>query len=321
MGREAVARPKLGTGVATPHRRRHWSGLAKRRAVNGYLFLLPNLLGFLTFSVFPIGAALYLTFTNWDLASTPKFTGLANFAQMVDDWIFWKALVNTFYFAFVSVGIGLIIAFFLALLINRKMRGVLIFRLIYFLPQLTLMVAAAIVWLWIYHPEFGLVNHLLGLLGIEGPRWLTDSRWAMPAIIIMSNWKGIGYAMLIFLAGLQGIPEELYEAAVVDGANWFQQLTHITIPMVSPTTFFVLTTSLIGAFQGFDQFYIMTKGGPAFATTTLVLYIFNNGFQFFEMGYATSMAAVLFLCILAMTLVQWRGAQLWVYSAVEPERR
>jgi multiple sugar transport system permease protein len=175
-------------------------------------------------------------------------------------------------------------------------------------------VAAAIVWAWIYHPELGLINYLLSLTGIQGPNWLFNSKWAMPSIIIMSNWHGIGYAMLIFLAGLQGIPSELYEAATVDGASSWQQLRHITVPMLSPATFFVLVTSLISAFQGFDQFYVMTNGGPAFATTTLVLHIFKNGFLYFKMGYATSMASILFLCILTITLVQWRVAKSWVFG-------
>ncbi|MBV7337044.1 sugar ABC transporter permease [Chloroflexi bacterium TSY] len=291
-----------------------WSGRRKRDTIAGYLFLLPNLLGVLVFSLFPIGATIYLTFTEWDLASAPKFTGFNNFLLMVRDELFWKTLFNTFYYAFVAVPIAVFLAFWLALLINRKMWGVLSFRLIYFLPHITLTVAAAIVWAWIYSPEFGLINYLLSQIGIDGPYWLSDSRWAMPAIIIMSNWKGIGYAMLIFLAGLQGIPQELIDAATVDGATGWQRLRHVTIPLLTPTTFFIVTTSFIGAFQGFDQFYVMTQGGPAFSTTPLVLYIYNNGFQFFKMGYATSMAAVLFLCILTITIVQWRLASRWVYG-------
>lgn len=295
-------------------RRRAMSGLRRQEMFAGYLFLIPNLVGFLTFSIFPILAALYLTFTNWDLGGTPELVGFDNFARMARDDIFWKALFNTFYYAFVAVPTGVFLAFCLALLINRKIRGILTFRLIYFLPHLTLTVAAAIVWAWIYHPELGLINYLLSLLGIQGPNWLFNSKWAMPSIIIMSNWHGIGYAMLIFLAGLQGIPAELYEAATVDGASGWQQLRHITVPMLSPATFFVLVTSLIGTFQGFDQFYVMTNGGPAFATTTLVLHIFKNGFLYFKMGYAASMASILFLCILTITLMQWRVAKSWVFG-------
>jgi len=295
-------------------KRRKLTGLSRKRAITGYLFLLPNFLGFAIFSIFPIGAALVLTFTDWDLASTPSFNGLANFGTMLKDSLFRQVLGNTIYYTFVAVPTGVLLAFVLALMINRKMWGVLIFRVVYFAPQVTLVVAAALIWQWIYQPEFGLINYMLSLVGIQGPRWIYDSAWAMPAVIIMSNWRGIGYSMLIFLAGLQGIPPELYEAAVVDGASPWRQLLHITIPMLSPTTFFVLTTSLIGAFQGFDQFYILTQGGPANSTTTLVMYIFNNGFQYFKMGYAASMAAVLFVIILAVTLINWGLARKWVYG-------
>ncbi|MEM7535461.1 MAG: sugar ABC transporter permease [Chloroflexota bacterium] len=288
--------------------------MRRKEAIAGYTFLLPNLIGFLLFSIFPILAAIYLTFTEWDLAGSPELAGFVNFVKMFNDELFWKAMWNTFYFAGVAVPTGIFAAFWLAVLVNRPMRGVFAFRLIYFLPHVTLTVAAAIIWAWIYHPEFGLVNYFLSFLGIQGPNWLFNSSWAMPAIIIMSNWKGIGYAMLIFLAGLQGIPGELYEAAIVDGANGWQQLRHITVPMLSPTTFFVLTTSFIGAFQGFDQFYIMTQGGPSFSTTTLVLHIFNNGFSYFKMGYASSMAAVLFAVIMAITLIQWVSARTWVHD-------
>ncbi len=290
------------------------SGLQRKEELAGYLFILPNLIGFLVFLVFPILAAVYLTFTEWELSSAPEFAGLANFRAMIGDDIFLKAFGNTFYYAFVAVPTGVFLAFVVALGVNRPMRGVFAFRLIYFLPHVTLTVAAAIVWAWIYHPEFGIINYLLSLIGIQGPNWLFNSKSAMPALIIMSNWKGIGYAMLIFLAGLQGVPAELYEAAVMDGANGWYRLVKITIPMLSPTTFFVLTTSFIGAFQGFDQFYIMTNGGPSFATTTLVLHIFNNGFRYFKMGYASSMAFVLFLCILFITLIQWTSARTWVHG-------
>ncbi|MCY4519788.1 MAG: sugar ABC transporter permease [Caldilineaceae bacterium] len=290
------------------------SGLQRKEELAGYLFILPNLIGFLVFLVFPILAAVYLTFTEWELSSAPEFAGLANFRAMIGDDIFLKAFGNTFYYAFVAVPTGVFLAFVVALGVNRPMRGVFAFRLIYFLPHVTLTVAAAIVWAWIYHPEFGIINYLLSLIGIQGPNWLFNSKSAMPALIIMSNWKGVGYAMLIFLAGLQGVPAELYEAAVMDGANGWYRLVKITIPMLSPTTFFVLTTSFIGAFQGFDQFYIMTNGGPSFATTTLVLHIFNNGFRYFKMGYASSMAFVLFLCILCITLIQWTSARTWVHG-------
>jgi multiple sugar transport system permease protein len=233
---------------------------------------------------------------------------------MVGDSLMWKTLGNTFYYTFVAVPTGVATAFILALLLNRKIRGRLVFRLTHFLPSLTLSVAVAMVWMYIYNPQYGLLNYILSLFGIQGPSWLADRFWAMPAIIIVSNWAGIGGSMLIFLAGLQAIPEEIYEAATIDGAGSLQKIFLITIPLISPTTFFVLTTSLIGAFQGFDLFYLLTRGGPAFATTTIVLQIFNNGFQYWKMGYASAMSAVLFACIMLITLIQWKFAKNWVYG-------
>lgn len=303
----ALARPAW-TGF------RGLSGRQRRNLIAGYAFLAPNLLGVLVFSLFPIATTIYLTFTEWNLSSPAQFTGLRNFVLMAQDNLFWKTMGNTFYYTFVAVPVAVFLAFWLALLLDRKMRGVLSFRVIYFLPHVTLTVAASIIWAWIFQPEYGLINFALSRIGIDGPYWLTDSRWAMISIIIMSNWKGIGYAMLIFLAGLQGIPNELLDAATVDGATPWRKLRHVKFPLLTPTIFFVLTTSFIGAFQAFDQFMIMTRGGPAFATTPLVLYIYQNGFAHFKMGYATSMAAVLFLCILAITLLQWKVARRWVHG-------
>ncbi len=294
--------------------RRGLTGRQRRNLIAGYAFLIPNLLGVLAFSLFPIATTVYLTFTTWDLAARPQFNGLRNFVLMAEDALFWKTLGNTVYYTFGAVPIAVFLAFWLALLLDRKMRGVLSFRVIYFLPHVTLTVAASIIWAWIFQPEFGLINYTLSKLNIDGPYWLTDSRWAMPSIIVMSNWKGVGYAMLIFLAGLQGIPAELLDAATVDGANGWRRLRYVKIPLLTPTIFFILTTSFIGAFQAFDQFMIMTRGGPAFSTTPLVLYIYQNGFAYFKMGYATSMATILFLCILAITLFQWSMARRWVYG-------
>lgn len=292
-----------------------WRGQRRNETIAGYLFLLPNLIGFLVFSALPIVAAFSLSFTTWDLAAAPRFVGLENYRSLLDDDLAWKTLFNTFYYSFVAVPTGVFLAFCLAFLLNRRIRGAVIFRTIFFLPSITLGVAVAIVWRWLYHPDLGLFNYVLSLFGVEGPNWLFSTRWAMPALIIMGNWQGIGYAMLIFLAGLQGIPHEYYEAATIDGAGEWKKLRFITLPLLTPTTFFILVTSLIGAFQGFDQFYIMTQGGPAYATTTLVLYIYSNAFAFFKMGYAAALAAVLFACILIMTAVQWRAARTWVYDA------
>jgi multiple sugar transport system permease protein len=293
---------------------RAMSGLRRQEMIAGYLFLLPNFIGFAVFHLFPILFAFVLVFANWDLASTPRFAGLSNFVTLAGDSLFWQTMGNTFYYAFVSVPTGMLIAFLLALLMNRKIPGILTFRAVHFLPSITLSVAVAVVWLFIYHPQYGLLNFVLSLVGIHGPAWLGDRFWAMPAIIVVSNWAGIGGSMLIFLAGLQGVPDELYEAAVIDGASDWQKTTYITIPLLSPTTFFVLTTSLIGAFQGFDLFYLLTRGGPSFSTTTIVLEIYNNGFQYWKMGYASAMSAALFGCIFVVTFIQWKFAKTWVYG-------
>ena len=291
-----------------------FSGLRREETIAGYLFLLPNLIGFLIFSLIPIAATFGLTLTDWNLIGTRTFVGLDNYLKLVNDKLFWQTARNTVAYTVGAVPAGVFIAFWLALLLNRKMRGVVFFRTVFFLPHVTLTVAIAIVWAWIYHPELGLLNYLLGLIGIDGPRWLQSTTWAMPAIIIMSNWKGIGYAMLIFLAGLQAIPQELLEAATIDGASPFQRLRHIVVPLLAPTTFFILVTSFIGAMQAFDQFYVMTQGGPAYSTTTLVMYIFQNGFEWFQMGYAATVAVVLFACIFVITALQWRLAGSWAYG-------
>lgn len=299
--------------------RRALTGLQRDETISGLLFILPNFLGFLVFSLFPIIFAAYIMFTQWNLSSAPEFVGLTNFRTLWDDALFWKTLGNTAYYTFVAVPTGVFLAFWLAILLNRNMPATVFFRTVYFLPQITLTVAAAIVWRWLYNPEYGLFNYALGLIGIEGPKWLSSTTWAMPAIIIMGNWQGIGFAMLIMLAGLQGIPGEYYEAAEIDGANAWQSLRRITLPLLTPTIFFVVVTSLIGSFQGFDQFQVITngQGGPAKSTTTLVMYIYQNGFTFFKMGYGSALAFVLFVAILIITMAQWLLAKRWVYGFEE----
>jgi multiple sugar transport system permease protein len=251
---------------------------------------------------------------NWDLSKPPVFVGFSNFATLVNDNLFWKSLGNSVYYTLGAVPIGIVMAFFLALMLNQKIKGVILFRTIYFLPQVTLVVASAVVWNWIYQPDFGLLNYLLGLIGIQGPRWIYSSFWAMPAMIIYCNWMGVPPSALILLAGLQGIPGELYEASEIDGANERDKLRYITFPMMTPSLFFVMVISFIGAMQTFSQFFILTKGGPAFATTPVVMYIFNNAFAYFKLGYASTIAMVLFAILLVITLIQWRVANRWVYG-------
>ena len=285
-----------------------------REAIAGYLFLAPNAVGFLLFGLLPIVFAFLLTFTQWSLGGAPDFIGLDNYRNAFGDPFFWKSLRNTLYFAFGAVPVAVVIAFFLALLLNRATRGFVVFRTAIFLPYVTLTVAIAIVWTWIYNPDTGIMNYLLSLFGIHGPNWLADHSWAMPALIIMSNWRGIGYPMLIFLAALQAIPEEYLDAAKVDGASWWQRMRHVIVPMVSPATFFIFVTSFIGSMQAFDQFYIMTQGGPAFSTTTIVYYVYQNAFAFSKMGYASTLACLLFVVIFAISAAQWWLSKKWVHG-------
>jgi multiple sugar transport system permease protein len=294
--------------------RHAFTGLQREETISGYLFILPNLLGFLVFTIFPIAFAFYIAFTNWDLSRAPQFTGLENYAELLSDELFWKSLGNTFYYTLGAVPIGIFLAFLLALLLNQKIHGSTLFRTVYFLPQVTLVVASAIVWNWIYQPDFGLLNYLLSLVGIEGPRWIYSTTWAMPSVIIYCNWMGIAPSALILLAGLQGIPEELYEAAEIDGASPLQGLVNITLPLITPALFFVVVTSLIGAMQTFSQFFVLTRGGPAFATTPMVMYVYQLAFSFFRMGYASAVAMILFAILLLVTLVQWQVANRWVYG-------
>ena len=294
----------IGRGVLG---RRSRLTMAAREALWGYFFLLPNILGFLIFTLGPVLAALFISLTEWDAITAPRFVGVANYSRLLlQDETFRKVLVNTVYYTGFSVPCGTVLALALALLLNQKLRGVLVYRTVYFLPVISSMVGVALVWQWLYNAEYGLINQFLFNLGITGPKWLASTRWAMPAVIIMSVWKGLGYNIVIFLAGLQDVPQFLYEAAELDGANGWQKLRNVTLPMLYPTTFFVIVMSIIGSFQAFDQVYVMTGGGPARATSVIVHYLYQSAFQYFEMGYASAMAYVLFVIIFVVTLVQVR---------------
>jgi multiple sugar transport system permease protein len=277
------------------------------------LFLLPNLIGFLIFTAIPVGAAFILAFYDYDLLLGASWAGLENFREMfTTDEVFRAALFNTVYFTAVSVPLSVVLGLVTAMLVNKALRGIVIFRSIFLLPYVTVTVALSLVWKWIYLPDIGLINSVLGVFGIDGPPWLTSGTWAMPALILMSVWKGFGYNMVIFLAGLQGIPDHLYDAAKVDGATAWRRFLNVTLPLLSPTTFFVVVISVISSFQVFDQALIMTNGGPGTATTTLVLYIYQVGFQSFEMGYAAAVALVLFAAIFVFTVIQFLLQRRWV---------
>lgn len=295
------------TAEKVPWTKREHEGLAAG------LFLLPNLIGFLIFTAIPVGAAFVLAFYDYDLLLGASWAGLENFREMfTTDEVFRAALFNTVYFTAVSVPLSVVLGLATAMLVNQALRGIVIFRSIFLLPYVTVTVALSLVWKWIYLPDIGLINSALGVFGIDGPPWLTSGTWAMPALILMSVWKGFGYNMVIFLAGLQGIPDHLYDAAKVDGATAWRRFLNVTLPLLSPTTFFVVVISVISSFQVFDQALIMTNGGPGTATTTLVLYIYQKGFQSFDMGYAAAVALVLFAAIFVFTVIQFMFQRRWV---------
>lgn len=290
--------------------------MAGEKGVHKYiwvcLFLLPSLGGLLLFTALPILASLGLSLCQWDLLTPPQFVGLANFRRLLASQTFWAALGHTLYFIIGYIPLVMVIALGVAVLLNQKRRGVLLFRTAFFLPVVSAWVAVALLWRWIFNPKFGILNYLLGLVGIQGPAWLFDPRWAMPAIVITSVWKDIGFVMVMFLAGLQAIPSQYYEAAAMDGANRWQRFLNITLPLLSPTTFFALTISLINSFQVFDQVWIMTGGGPAGATTVLVERIVKHAFNYSRMGYAAALSWILFLLVFTVTAVQMRAQKRWV---------
>ena len=282
-------------------------GSKKNNALWICLFLLPSLIGFLTFIIYPVFYSLGVSFTEWDLINPMKFIGLKNYQSLLKDANFWNSLKNTFIFIIGYLPSVMIIGLLVALLLNSKIRLKPVFRGIYFLPVVTSWVAVSLVWKWLFNPKFGLINYFLSLISVHGPNWLNDPKTAMLAIIITSVWKDIGFIMVLYLGGLQNISPSLYEAASIDGADNSHQFWKITLPMLKPTTFFVSMISLINSFQVFDQVNIMTEGGPGDSTTVLVQNIYNSAFKYSEMGYAAAMSWVLFAIILVVSLVQMWG--------------
>jgi ABC-type sugar transport system permease subunit len=277
------------------------------------LLLLPSLLVFGVFVFFPLIYTLLLSLTDWNLISPDKkFVGLRNYLKLLNDPLFWKVLVNTGVFSFFAVAISVSLGLFIAVLINRRTPGRTLFRTAIFLPYVTATSAMALVWLWIFDPQYGFLNMVLKALGFRGPEWLASTSWAMPAIVIMTIWRFTGYIMLIYLGGLQGIDNELLEAASVEGAGRAAIFWKITFPLLSPTTLFVVITTLITMLQNFETVYIMTHGGPVNSTNMLVLYIYQNAFQFFEAGYASTISVVLFLIMIGLTWIQLRSSRKWV---------
>lgn len=268
------------------------------------VLLLPSLVGMFTFLMLPIGASFVLSFSRWDLIGPIHWVGFDNYLKAIADPAVLGALRNTLGFILGYLPTVVAIALGLALLLNRRLKGRTFFRAVYFVPVVTSWVAVSLIWKWLLNPQYGLVNFALGLVGISGPGWLFDPHWAMAGIVITSVWKDIGFVTVIYLAGLQDIPEHLYEAAALDGATPWQRFWGITFPMLMPTTFFVTTISLISSFQVFDQVYVMTGGGPAGATSVMVELIYKNAFSYFQMGYASTISWILFALIFAVTVAQ-----------------
>lgn len=288
------------------------SNLKRQEIFAFYTFISPWLIGFVLFIGGPIIASLYFSLTNYTVLSSPEFIGFGNYSSLFNDPLFWKSLYNTVYYAVLFIPLGILVAFTMSILLNQDLKGLAIYRTIYYLPSIVPAVANAILWIWLLNPQWGLINMLLKAIGIQGPGWLTSEQWAKPGLVLMSIW-GVGSWIIIYLAGLQGVPEQLYEAAEVDGATKLQRFFYITVPLMTPTIFFTLVTGLIGAFQVFTQAYIMTNGGPVNSTLFYALYLFRNAFNYLKMGYASAMAWILFLIVLVLTLIQFRLARKWVF--------
>lgn len=291
--------------------------LSRQHAIEFYLGISPWIVGFIFFTGGPLIASFLLSFAEWDIISTFKWVGFDNYVRMLTiDELFWMSMRVTAFYSFASVPLRVALALFLATLLNQPIRGRSVLRTIFYLPAITSGLAVAILWQWIFSPEMGILNVLLwNLFRIEGPAWIYDPQWVVPSFILMSLWS-TGSATVIFLAGLQGVPRELYEAAEVDGANAWRKWLRITIPMISPVLLFNLIMGIIGSFQIFTAAYAMTMGGPMRASHFMVLYLYFEAFRDFRMGYGSALAWALFLVILVLTLIQLRISKGWVYYAV-----
>jgi multiple sugar transport system permease protein len=288
-----------------PARRRR-SRLVLRNTALGWSFILPNFAGFALLTLVPVVALFYYAFTDWNIFGGAEWSGLANFDQMVHDQSFWKAFWNTVYYAAAHIPLTLAASLGLALLLNRKLRGVAFFRTVAFFPYVTSIVALAQVWNMLFSPDYGPVNELLKFVGVSNPPgWTVSSTWAMPAVIIVGTWREMGYFMLIFLAGLQTIPAQLYEAAKIDGAGPWQRFRNVTLPSLRPTTFFVTVMLTIWSFKVFDVILLLTQGGPGQSTLVLAQYIYQKGFQENQFGYASAVSIVLFALCFLVTVVQF----------------
>lgn len=294
------------------------SRLRRREATTAWLFIAPVMIGVAAFQAYPVVFSAFISLTQWNLLTPPQFIGWGNYRNLLlNDPTFRTSLINTTLYALGTVVPGILLALLFASLLNRNIRGRAIYRAIYFIPVVAPAVSAAILWIWLYQPDFGIVNFLLHLIGINGPPWLASTRWAMPAVIIMGVWQSLGNSIVILLAGLQNVSRTYYEAAEIDGAGSFQSFRHITLPLISPSIFFVLVLSIVNAFQVFTSIYVMTGGGPANSTISVVMYLYQAAFQNQEMGSAAAMAYLLFAILAALTALNFYLQRLWVFYEEE----
>jgi len=295
------------------------SPLQINQAKWGYIFLTPWLLGLIIFWIGPILASAYFSLMEYDVLSPPQYIGIDNYVRaFTGDKLFWPSLWRTLYYSLVSVPIGVFGSLLLAIVLNQKIKGTNVFRTLFFLPHLTPAVALAVLWIWLFHPSVGPINLMLGWIGVDGPGWLTAKQWALPALIIISLWAGLGgNTMLIFLAGLQGVPQELMEAAEIDGAGPFSKFRNVTLPMISPTLLFNIILGIIGALKVFTLAFVATQGGPSYSTWFYALHIYQQAFAYFRMGYGAALAWVFVLVLLIFTYLQLNLSRRWVYYAGE----
>ena len=301
--------------TAVSLRRNGMSRFQRREFLFGLLFVSPFLLGLLLFWLGPMLYSIFLVTQKWNMLAAPRFVGLLNIQKILNDPLSGMALANTAFYTFIGVPLQLLVAFMLAVLLNQQIRGRALYRTLYYLPAITPAVASAVVWTRILSSQYGILNEFIRTLGFAPVSWLFNPPYTKPAFILMSLWS-VGPAMIIFLAGLQSVPKELLEAAEIDGASTWRRFTSITLPMVSPVLFFNLVVGIIGSFQIFTASFIMTNGGPQNATLFMVLYIFRNGFEYFDMGYAAALSWLLFCVIMIFTAIQFRVSNRWVYYEV-----
>jgi multiple sugar transport system permease protein len=306
----------MHTARARPRRSLFRFSRTMRSFLTMIAFISPWLIGFLCFFVYPTVSSLYYSFTQYNVLQPPKWIGVKHYVDLTQDQRFWNSLENTVYYTAISVPLNIVVAFTLATILNRQIPFRAMLRTLVYIPVILPITATAMIWMWMFNANWGLLNNLLALVGIRGPAWLGNPAWSKPSLILMQTWL-TGGSTLIYLAALQDVPRVLYEAAEVDGAGPLRKLIHITIPMVTPSVLFSLLTGLIGAFQVFASAWIMTNGGPLRSTEFYVYYLYNNGFKFFKMGYASAMAWILFVIVMIVTFITFKTSARWVYYGGE----